>query len=360
MTAAKVIELDRTPKKFPIDVLNGTFFERNVPCEKMFVHLRSEPNGYARPLNERRAAKLAADFDPKAVGLLLLSMRDDGRFAIIDGQHRREAAIRNGVHALDAYVYIDLALEDEAGLYRKFGDYLKQSARDRFFAAVAEKQPEALAIQRLLNEFGLRVSADSGTQHGIAAVQSIWKVAENWGPHILRETIRTQHDAFDGNPLGYVGPSIVGMAMFLDRFNARPEYSRKRLIDRLQRAGAAKLEQQALHVIALERGDKGTAYGKALLAMHDAGVKAESRLGIWADRNFSEQSKVASRKRLLEQAVPASIAKRREGAIARALEVACPTCHVAKGKPCKGTDYVHMPRLRLAATKRREKAQKAS
>lgn len=360
MTAAKVIDMARTPKQVPNEVLHGTFFERNVPCDQMFIAGRAEQGGYARPLNERRAAKLAADFDPRAVGILLLSMRDDGRYAIIDGQHRREAAMRNGISALDAYVYIDLSVEDEARLYRKFGDYLRQTARDRWFAAIAEKQPEALAIQRMLAEFNLRIVNDARTQHGVAAVQSIWRVAENWGPHILRETFRTLHDGFDGDPLGYVGPAIVGMAMFLDRFNANPKYSRKRLVERLQRAGAAKLEQQALHVLALEKGGVASAYGKALLSMHDQGVKPEYRLGIWQERVLAPETAAMLREGLKKNAVPVMLQKRREGAINRALEVRCKSCHVAAGKRCIGTDYVHMGRLRDAAAQRRNAQAKAS
>lgn len=364
MTAAKVIELDRKPKTLPTEVVHGTFFERSVPCEQMFIAVRDEKGGYARPLNERRAAKLAADFDPRAVGLLLLSMRNDGRYAIIDGQHRREAAMRNGINALDAYVYIDLTVEDEARLYRKFGDYLRQTARDRWFAAIAEKQPEALTIQRMLAEFNLRIVNDARTKHGIAAVQSIWKVAQDWGPHILRETIRTLHDGFDGDPLAYVGPSIVGMAMFLDRYNGNPTYSRKRLVERMQRAGAAKLEQQALHVLALEKGGVASAYGKALLAMHDVGVKPEFRLGAWTERSLKPEH-VQALRQSIKKATAVSYELRKRGAMERAHEIACPVCHVAKGKPCVELDgsihsYVHMKRLRVAAEARRANQAKAS
>lgn len=358
MTAAKVLDIDRRAKKLPRDVQLGTFFERNVPVASMFIDVRTEGGGYARPLSEKRAAKLAAEFDRRAVGVLLLSMRDDGRYAIIDGQHRADAALRAGVTELDAYVYIDLTIEDEARLYRQFGDYLKQSARDRYFAAIAERQPEALAIERLLKEYGLRVTNDSGQQHGVAAVGAIWRVSETWGPHILRETFSLLVDAFDGDPLALVGPSIVGAAMFLDRFMTNPAYSRKRLITRLQRAGAAKLEQNALHVVALEHCSKMGAYGKALLAMHDNGAKPENRLGEWPEHSLTP-AHVEKLRVNIKKASDAWLQKRKEGAINRASEIRCPVCGAGVGKRCHDTDYVHMRRLRDAAEKRRAQAARA-
>lgn len=342
----------KAPEPVPQEVIEQTLFERNVPLDKMFVAHRADQGGYARPLNEKRAAKLAKEFDRKAVGVLLLSMRNDGSYAIIDGHHRRDAAIRNGVEGLDAYVYIDLTIEEEARLYRKFGDYLRQTARDRWFAALAERQPEALAIQRMLSEFGLRIVNDANTQHGVAAVQSIWTVAEKWGPNILRETFHNLSEAYSGNPIGYVGPSIIGMAMFLDRFEGKPKYSRKRLIERLQRAGATKIEQNALHVVALEHCSKATAYGKALLALHDSGIKQEARLGEWVERSIPESTREMLRESI-KVAAQASYVKRKAGAIAAGLEVPCSVCHAARGSRCIGIDYVHMNRLRRAAHARR-------
>src|SRR5258708_7808516 len=92
----------------PSEIREVTIFERRVPLNRMFVHYRDQPGGYARPLREPRVKKLVAEFDPLGVGVLYLSMRDDGSYWIIDGQHRAEAARRVGLPGLDAYVYIDL------------------------------------------------------------------------------------------------------------------------------------------------------------------------------------------------------------------------------------------------------------
>jgi uncharacterized protein DUF6551 len=342
-----------SPKQFPAEVLEHTIFERNVPFEKMFVAFRDQPDGYARPLNERRVAKIDAEFNPKALGIILLSLQDDGTYAVIDGQHRSEVAKRHGYTGMDAYVYIDLTVEEEARLYRQFGDYFRQSARDRWYAAIVERQPEALAIERILAEFGLHVSNDAGRPGGVAAVESIMKISRQHGPVLLRETLRTLNDAFGHDPVAYIGAALVGMAMFLDRFNANPKYKRAQLVDRLNRIGARKWEQQALHVQALERGDKGVAFGKALLIIHDNGRKPEFRLSEWQERKLTPSSLAAARERI-KKATKRSVEARKNGAVERSKEVRCRTCHAAPGKLCIGVDYPHMTRLRDAAQKRRE------
>ncbi len=338
------------------DIVNGTFFERGVPLNRIFVALRTEPNGYARPLNENRVVKLLSEFDPKAVGIILLSMRNDGTFACIDGQHRCEAARRYGLTALDAYVYIDLSVEQEAGLYKKFGDYLKQTARDRFFASLAAHEPEATQIAQLLASRGLRVTKHPNNGGGVAAVEALLTLSRQHSPGILAETIYLLNDTFETEAAAYTGPFLGGTGQFLERFLREPKYSASRLMQRLKKLGPVGVERLSMNILALERCSKTAAIGKALLNVHDRGLAQEHRLGVWPERALSVQVKAAQRINMATIVTPASLKKRQEGAIKRALEVGCPSCHVPAGKLCINTDYIHMRRLRIAAERRRKAA----
>lgn len=55
--------------------------------------LFSDP-AYQRDVDERRVTKMAGEFDPRLLGVLEVSARDDSRFAILDGQHRHALALR--------------------------------------------------------------------------------------------------------------------------------------------------------------------------------------------------------------------------------------------------------------------------
>lgn len=348
-------------KELPDEVVNGTIFERNVPIDKMFVAERDQPGGYARPLNSARLRKLDKEFDRKAVGCLLLSMRNDGRFAVIDGHHRSVIAKQHGVDALDAYVYIDLTLEEEARLYRQFGDYLRQTPRDKWFAALVERQPEIVALNNILAERGLRIVADPAKSQGIAAVESILRIARTEGVSVLIDTLDLLIDAYDHrNSVAFSGFAMIGAAMFLHRFGKNPLYNRKRLVDRMQRLGVLEWETIARAFLNVDKGDKATAFGKALLKMHDSGrgMTEAKRLGQWLEKPKTEAAKETARRVLAERALPAAKALRLEAAIKKAQEVACPICGSRVGEPCTGAAGVmyHQRRAYVAAAQRKAAA----
>ena len=348
-------------KGYPAEVVRGTFFEHDVPIKDLFVHFRTEPGGYARPLRQWRVNKLIAEWDRQALGVLLLSMRDNGCMAIIDGQHRVEAAKVMGLDAVDAMVYIDLTLEDEARLYRKFGDYLKQTALDRFHAGVAEHKPEYLAIQRILTGHQLHVpNSLSGATGSVDAVDALVRVSMIYGLEILDDTLALLHDAWLHEHRAYRAMCITGTAAFLARFGISPRYRRSRLINRMKRQGIGGIETSAFKIKDANLATNPTAgWGMALLTGHDFNLPEDQRLGDWPRRHVTEQAHQAlsaNIKRVNANKTPeqrsAAAKKSRDtlgpdGMSAKAVRAAttrrgyshraveCPYCHAPAGKPCK-------------------------
>src|SRR4051812_32513438 len=277
-------------REYPAEVVRGTFFEHDVPLDKMFVHFRTLPDGYARPLSVRRLNKLIVEFDRQALGVALLSMRDDGSFAIIDAQHRWEACKFKGLKAMDAMVYIDLSLEDEARLYRKFGDYLKQTPLDKYHAALAERAPEYTFIQRTLSDRSLYVPImPTDVNNSIVAVDAMLRVNKTLGPDIFTETIDLLHNAWQGEHRAYRGPLIQGTAAFLARYRTNPHYNSGRLISRMQAQGMSLIERRARLIADAALGsDANSAWGQALLAVHDKSIQEDRQLGQWSKRHLPE------------------------------------------------------------------------
>jgi hypothetical protein len=139
-----------------------------VPLSKLFVDA-----DYQRPLTSF-VETVAREYDPALVGTLIVSERDDGRFAVIDGQTRMEGMGRNEEDVAPCLVYENLTREQEARLFsdlqtkrRGMATYL------RFRAALVAKQPEALAIAAIANEegFDLGVEEHTHTLKSIAALE---------------------------------------------------------------------------------------------------------------------------------------------------------------------------------------------
>src|SRR5678816_2340750 len=123
-----------------------------VPTSKMFVA------SYGRPLSVAKVQRIARAFDERAIGTVYLSLRNNGEYAILDGQHRVAAANLKGIYELPARVFIDLSYEDEAALYVKFATVNKQTSLDRWRARVIAKEPKVQDITDLLQSIGLTVS----------------------------------------------------------------------------------------------------------------------------------------------------------------------------------------------------------
>jgi hypothetical protein len=309
----------------------------DVPVHKIFVPERGEPDGYARPANKARVKKLTEEFDPQAVGVLYLSFRHkEDKYALIDGHHRLEAIIANGIDTVSAQVFIDLTIEQEARLYRQFGDYLRQTAVDRYLAARMEGDPDTLAMDRMLANFGLSVTSNGAPQSGsIQAVAMLQRVAETLGTDVLRETLRFLHDAFGTDMRAYTSNAINGTAQFAIRFFKHPKFRRTNFIGRLQEIGVTGVIRQAHDIAAAERTAGGNAWGMALVKIHDYKREQANRLGAWPVQVYTEKGKEQARKNLIEKALPASINAKKIAAAKRAqADADCPKCNAQPGWKC--------------------------
>lgn len=323
----------------PAEVKEQTDLEKNIPIEKLRVRYVTEPEGYARLENPRRTKRLIDKFDPMALGVLYLSLQDDGTYNVIDGQHRFKAALAAGLQTVDALVFIDLTNEEEAGLYRKFGDYLRQTARDRFLAALVEGQPESLVIDRLLGEVGLHVSTTGGPERGgVNGVQALEFVARDAGPQVLRDTLKLLHDVFGEEMRGFSAVAIAGTAQFIERYQHDPMYQRAKLVGDMRREGLLGISIKMNAIRALETGRTAlaasTTWGRAMLLLHNSGLRTR-KLGDWPSRIMRPADRARRVENMRQYAAPAGIAARRLKAAESAMAHArCPSCRSEPGAAC--------------------------
>ena len=102
-----------------------------VPLERIVTEQ------YQRILNMKNVAGIVKNFDPAKLGVLVVSHRADGTYAVLDGQHRLAALRRLGYDAANCIVLEGMTIRQEADYFRRQNEN-KQSLRinDTFNASL--------------------------------------------------------------------------------------------------------------------------------------------------------------------------------------------------------------------------------
>lgn len=302
MTATRQGAAQRSPAITPTAKVAGVtldeFITDNVPTDRVIIDYR-----YARPLTPSRQAKLdKLSYDQRKAGTLLMSFRNDGTYAIIDGQGRLNLALRAGVKVVPSRVYIDLTVEQEAELYLAFNrDRTSTQPVDDFKTKLVARVPESLKIQSVLDDFGMRVMRGRGGPGTISSIVSIEYVYRTWGEATLRQALKLLTDSWHYDKKSLTGDMIQGATQFVLRYKLTPtQYTE--LISRLGSIDAGVIHSRAVRL----REDEGnihitTAIGRTFVNTYNTGRRSQAnKLGPWADRVTSQA---------MLDAIPAKTAK---------------------------------------------------
>jgi len=165
--------------------------------------------------SRRLIASIAANFDWRLCAPLVVSRRPDGSKVIIDGQHRWAAAVRRGdLPHLPCCLFTYDSPEDEARMFIVANRARKPMNRlDDFHAALAAADEDAVEIQRLVTEAGLRMARNTSSSAWkageVAFTSSIATALRRHGPAIVSAALTSIAEAYEGRSLTY-GASIFG------------------------------------------------------------------------------------------------------------------------------------------------------
>ncbi|MDB5733192.1 MAG: hypothetical protein JWQ03_3087 [Variovorax sp.] len=238
------------------------------------AYQRSTDNDASR----RLITSIAAKFDWRLCAPLVVSRRPDGSLAIIDGQHRWTAASRRGdIPQLPCCVFSYEGPEEEARMFIASNRARKPMNRlDDFHAALAAADDDALEINRLVTEAGLKVARNTASAAWgpgeIAFTAAIATAIRKHGPVLVTSALTMIAEAFPDDRLGHGGSIFSGLMKVL----ASPPAPFDR--DRLFRAMLTfKAEQWGDFVQGLKGGDtRAQAMKTAMLEAYDSvGATAE-------------------------------------------------------------------------------------
>jgi hypothetical protein len=241
-----------------------------VPASRMFA----DP-AYQRDLDEARVAGMAAEFDQRLIGVLEVSAREDGRYAILDGQHRWATVRRahpNGDEAhLVCQIHTGLTVEDEARVFYKIDARRKQlSWWDRWRARRGGGDPGVVAIDAVLvrHELQIHPSACDGNIRATKAVESI--VADLGDLKMLDRVLVVLTSAFGRAYDAFDGAIMQGVALVLAHYD-EDEIDLDRLVTQLREIPPRQLRARAAALREAQRGTLPRLCAAIIIERYNAG-----------------------------------------------------------------------------------------
>lgn len=183
-----------------------------------------------REYNSKHASDIASMFSWAAFSILTVNIRDDGTIVVVDGQHRRAAAIfrEYGDQKVQCQTYEGLSVQQEAELFLELNRRLAIRTFDKYRISLAAGRDEEVQIDKIVRGKGLYVST-SRSEGSIRAVGTLKWVYRECGPGILGTTLEVIRDAYGDS--GWEVIVIRGVAMVLQRYpkEIKPDYLVSRL-----------------------------------------------------------------------------------------------------------------------------------
>ena len=176
---------------------------------------------YQRILNMKNVACIVKNFDPAKLGVLVVSHREDGTYAVLDGQHRLTALRRLGYDAANCIVLEGMTIQQEADYFRRQNEN-KQSLRinDTFNASLWAEDAESLRIKELMDKYGFR-HGKSGQLMCICAIGALQRILRRFGDRTLELTLACIAATWPHDSTILRGEMLAGLGEFWRRYGEK-------------------------------------------------------------------------------------------------------------------------------------------
>jgi len=176
-------------------------------------------SGYQRPTNYAQVQKITREFDEAQLGILTVSYRD-GKYHLIDGNHRSHAMRNCGYTHAIAVVFKGMSYEDEAELYGKQNDNKRSLKPIDLFKSDIEANDEAtVTINEIVEANGFQVGSGGKNNYSrITAILALYSIAKEYGFNTLDDTLCLIASTWSGLTKATQAASLLGVAEFIHRY----------------------------------------------------------------------------------------------------------------------------------------------
>lgn len=252
---------------------------------------------YQRPADLARARQLAARWDRRLAGVIEVSDRGEEaypRFAIIDGQHRWQAALlKDSAPLLVASIHEGLSVADEARLFDRLNrERRRPSTWDHWRARRASGDATVLSIEAAVTGLGLRI--DPAPRAGnVRCTATLEKLAGLGGTKLVGETLKLITDVWDREVDSFDAPIVHAIGLIQHHLGDRID--QHRLVDTLFGVTPRALKSQ---VAALEEamgvtGTAGVRTATAIMVRYNKNRRVPGKAILVSARSFGGGSRNA-------------------------------------------------------------------
>lgn len=154
---------------------------RNVPGEFVMISKQEleVDSAYQRNrINQRRVDALARTWDWIACGCLVVALRDDNKWFVMDGQHRKLAADqRDDINELPCLVFETTNRREEAVSFLAINQgRVVVGSLDRYRAQLISGDKTAFAVEAMLKSTGHR-AGETASARTVSCVQCLYNLA---------------------------------------------------------------------------------------------------------------------------------------------------------------------------------------
>jgi hypothetical protein len=259
---------------------------RLIPADRLIVDTTVQ-----RDYTDRgRVDEIAAKFNPDALGVLIVSDRGNGTIHIIDGAHRRAAAIAAiGEDAkLECKVYYELSRAEEAAMFRALNFSRTVSALDKFRVRVVEGDHTAVALLRVLTRNGWKtqLARTSASFNAVVSLEEVYKGGrkgeeENLGA--VETLISLLTSAYGHDPDGMRREIISGVGALLLRHGGRVDLQKLTTELSAYSGGPLALLGAARGLQKHRKGKVSDSMAEVVTNLVNKGRRGSGRLPDWRD-----------------------------------------------------------------------------
>lgn len=206
-------------------------------------------DSYQRHLSEKWAKEIARGFDPEKFGKPKVARRANGKYAIIDGQHRI-AALRIKWPERRVTFVADLVLA--AGVHTEAKQFLAHNANTKkpdtgtiLHARLREGDKNAIAFYQIVEGAGYKVKRGGGRAKPWQIHPYVFKSVENYcrdtWQQDLRDALGVMRKAWGVDTFPLTSAFVVGVALMFRRYRDDHRFDPDHLAHRLSRHAAPAL-----------------------------------------------------------------------------------------------------------------------